>query len=71
MKSELSELPFPAVDAALNRRLEDCVDAILAGETAELETLNAEIFQFYRLDDAQIERVKRKIERNETEIRER
>jgi len=60
LKSELSELPFPAVDAALNRRLEDCVDVILAGETAEIETLNDEIFRFYRLNGAQVERVKRK-----------
>lgn len=58
LKSELSELPFPAVDAALNRRLERCVDAILSGATDEIETLNAEIFRFYRLDDAQIERIR-------------
>ncbi|MBQ7813374.1 MAG: N-6 DNA methylase [Thermoguttaceae bacterium] len=60
LKSELSELPFPEIDAALNRRLERCVDKILAGESAEIETLNAEIFRFYRLDASQIERVKRK-----------
>lgn len=56
LKSELSELPFPAIDAALNRRLERCVDAILAGATDEIETLNDEIFRFYRLNGAQIER---------------
>lgn len=60
LKSELSELPFPEIDAALNRRLERCVDKILAGEIAEIETLNAEIFRFYRLDASQIERIKRK-----------
>lgn len=56
LKSELSELPFPEIDPALDRRLERCVDAILAGESTELETLNDEIFRFYRLGDAQIER---------------
>lgn len=60
LKSELSELPFPEIDASLNRRLERCVDKILAGDRAEIETLNAEIFRFYRLDAAQIERIKRK-----------
>lgn len=60
LKSDLSELPFPEIDAALNRRFERRVDAILAGATDEIETLNAEIFRFYRLADAQIERVKRK-----------
>ncbi|MBQ9129038.1 MAG: hypothetical protein IJY15_14935 [Thermoguttaceae bacterium] len=60
MKSDLSVLPFPEIDAALNRRFERRVDAILAGATDEIETLNAEIFRFYRLADAQIERVKRK-----------
>lgn len=56
LKSELLELPFPAVDAALNRRLEGRVDAILAGATDEIGTLNDEIFRFYRLNGAQIER---------------
>ena len=60
LKSELTELPFPEIDAALNRRLERRVDKILAGESAEIETLNAEIFRFYRLNGAQIEQVKRK-----------
>lgn len=60
LKSELSELPFPEIDATLNRRLERCVDKILAGESAEIKTLNAEIFRFYRLDASQIERIKRK-----------
>ncbi len=63
LKSELSELPFPEIDAALNRRFERRVDKILAGESAEIETLNAEIFQLYRLDASQIERIKRKMKR--------
>ena len=57
LKSELAELPFPALSPALNRRLERRVDAVLAGATAEIETLDAEIFRLYRLDDAQIERI--------------
>lgn len=60
LKSELSELPFPEIDAALNRRLERRVDKLLAGESAEMETLNDEIFRFYRFDGAQIERIRRK-----------
>ncbi|MBQ1278296.1 MAG: hypothetical protein IIY07_06595, partial [Thermoguttaceae bacterium] len=60
LKSELAALPFPALDSATNRRLERRVDAVLTGATAEIETLNAEIFRLYRLDDAQIERIRRK-----------
>ena len=60
LKSELSELPFPALSSTLNRRLERRVDAVLSGESAEIENLDAEIFRFYRLDDAQIERIRTK-----------
>ena len=60
LKSELEALPFPALDSATNRRLERRVDAVLAGATAEIETLNAEIFRLYRLNDAQVERIRRK-----------
>ncbi|MBQ5789914.1 MAG: N-6 DNA methylase, partial [Thermoguttaceae bacterium] len=60
LKSELEALPFPALDSATNRRLERRVDAVLTGATAEIETLNAEIFRLYRLNDAQVERIRRK-----------
>ena len=60
LKSELAALPFPSLAPALNRRLERRVDAVLAGSSAEIEALNAEIFRLYRLDDAQIERIRRK-----------
>lgn len=60
LKSELAALPFPALDSATNRRLERRVDAVLTGSTSEIETLNAEIFRLYRLNDAQIERIRRK-----------
>jgi hypothetical protein len=60
LKSELSELPFPELSPTLNRRLERRVDAVLAGATAEIETINDEIFRWYRLDDAQIERIRTK-----------
>ncbi len=59
LKSELSELPFPAVDAALNRRLEGCVDAILAGADKRVEEINDEIFRYYRLSEEQVGRVRK------------
>lgn len=60
LKSELSELPFPAVGASLNRRLERLVDAILAGATDEIKMLNDEILRFYGLSEIQVRRVREK-----------
>lgn len=59
LKSELSELPFPEIDASLNRRLERCVDAILAGADKRVEEINDEIFRYYRLSEEQVCRVRK------------
>jgi methylase of polypeptide subunit release factors len=60
LKSELEELTFPALSSEMNRRLEAGVDAVLAGKSGEIETLNDAIFRLYRLDEAQIERIRAK-----------
>ncbi|MBR4835061.1 MAG: N-6 DNA methylase [Thermoguttaceae bacterium] len=60
LKSELLELPFPALDSALNERLERLVDEILNGDGERIDDVNAEIFAFYRLSEAQIRRVREK-----------
>ncbi|MBQ1277639.1 MAG: N-6 DNA methylase, partial [Thermoguttaceae bacterium] len=57
LKSDLLELPFPAIDFASNRRLERLVDEILNGDAERIEAVNAEIFSFYRLSGKQIRRV--------------
>ncbi len=60
LKSELLELPFPALDFALNRRLEFLVDEILNGVVERFDDVNADIFRFYRLSEAQVRRVREK-----------
>lgn len=57
LKSDLLELPFPAIDFSLNRRLERLVDEILNGAAERIGAVNAEIFSFYRLSEKQIRRV--------------
>ena len=60
LKSELLELPFPAIDPTVNRRLESCVDKILNGAVEQIDKVNDEIFRLYRLSEAQISRVREK-----------
>ena len=60
LKSELLELPFPALESTLSRRLERCVDEIFNGAVERIDDINAEIFSFYGLSETQILRVREK-----------